>query len=132
MTRVLICGSRDWPETGAHEDIILNLLRGYAQNDTLTLIEGCARGADDIAHRFGERVLRAGRVDNFEHLHFPAEWDRLGISAGLVRNRRMLEEGKPDVVYGFAYGTMTKGTLNMTSIAQEAGVPTFIVFGPKL
>jgi hypothetical protein len=40
-----------------------------------------------------------------------AEWERLGRKAGPIRNQRMLEEGKPDLVVAFPGGTGTAGMM---------------------
>jgi hypothetical protein len=48
-----------------------------------------------------------------------AEWDRLGRKAGPIRNHRMLDEGKPDLVAAFPGG---RGTSGMIALANKAGV----------
>ena len=51
---------------------------------------------------------------------YPADWDTHGRGAGPIRNKQMLEEGKPDLVIAFPGG---KGTANMIGQAKEAGIP---------
>lgn len=51
---------------------------------------------------------------------YPADWRRDGKSAGYRRNRRMLSEGRPDLVIAFPGGP---GTAHMVEIAEKAGVP---------
>jgi len=55
---------------------------------------------------------------------FPADWSRHGKSAGPIRNRQMLIEGRPDIVVAFPGG---KGTANMIKQAVEAGVKVELV-----
>ena len=43
----------------------------------------------------------------------------LGRKAGPIRNQRMLDDGKPDLVIAFSGG---KGTAGMMAIARRAGV----------
>ena len=50
---------------------------------------------------------------------FPADWNSYGKAAGPIRNKQMLDEGKPDVVIAFPGGT---GTANMIMQATKAGV----------
>ncbi len=50
---------------------------------------------------------------------FKADWSKHGKAAGPIRNRRMLEEGKPDLVIALQGG---KGTASMIALAREAGV----------
>ena len=149
--RVLICGGRDWPETDEYSNTVESLLSGLYEMhhigmglihmSSFTLIEGCARGADSVACRWGRGAPthhEAGVVDGnwgvapFMHLHFPVlakHWESHGKAAGPIRNRQMLEEGKPDVVYAFCYKEMGRGTANMVKIAREAGIPVFITYG---
>ena len=77
------------------------------------IIEGEARGADTLARLWAQA---RGRVV----CAFPADWSR-GKSAGYVRNKQMLEEGKPDAVVAFPGG---RGTDVMLALAKDAGVPT--------
>lgn len=59
-------------------------------------------------------------ADNFIRVEeYPADWARFGKSAGYLRNKQMLEEGKPDLVVAFPGG---RGTANMIAIAMKAGV----------
>ena len=53
---------------------------------------------------------------------FEADWDRHGKAAGPIRNKQMLDEGKPDLVVAFEGG---KGTANMIAQAEAAGVRVF-------
>jgi hypothetical protein len=50
---------------------------------------------------------------------YMADWDGLGRKAGPIRNQRMLDEGKPDLVIAFPGG---RGTADMVRRAREAGV----------
>ena len=49
---------------------------------------------------------------------------RLGRKAGPIRNQRMLDEGKPDLVVAFPGG---KGTNGMIDLARNAGVRVILV-----
>ena len=51
---------------------------------------------------------------------FPADWRRHGRPAGFIRNRQMLDEGKPELVVAFPGGP---GTRNMVKTALERGFP---------
>jgi hypothetical protein len=108
--RVLVCGGRDFSDAdflNAELDHLYGLRRFTA------LIEGDAIGADRMA---GEWAGRRG----VEHVRFVADWKRFGSKAGPKRNRRMLDEGKPDLVVAFAGG---HGTAHMVRIARAAGLP---------
>lgn len=83
------------------------------------VIHGAARGADRIA---GEIAAALG----LEVVSYPARWREHGRAAGPIRNRQMLEEGKPDRVIAFWDGR-SKGTAHMVNLAKAAGLPVKIV-----
>lgn len=126
--RVLVCGSR----TFTNKEPIHALLNGLNWSATslhdldITIISGMAPGADTIA------ALWAMQEEEYEGpglLPFPADWERHGIAAGRIRNRQMLDEGKPDLVVAFVDKPLaeSRGTAHMVRIAKEAGVPTWVV-----
>lgn len=136
MTRMLVCGDRKWltyylPDGKLdHAKIALvkaatfSLLDGIAAYLNVdVLIEGCAPGADHASELWSENV----GIDVIrEHLHFPAEWDRYGRSAGPIRNQKMLDEGRPDYVVALHDNLdQSRGTGHMVKIATKAGVPVF-------
>jgi hypothetical protein len=108
--KILICGGRDPPFPA-------NTV--YSWLDRLSkdwfepvIIEGDARGVDRMAGYWA-------RTKGYTNLKFPAEWDKYGKRAGYLRNKRMLDEGKPDLVVAFPGGP---GTAMMIKLAEEAGV----------
>lgn len=124
--RVLVCGGRDFADKNLNEyrfvHLVLNILCDLASNEynpfdnwlptDIVIIEGGARGADRAASDYA--------VVNFcQHLQFPADWATHGKRAGYIRNKQMLDEGKPDLVIAFPGG---KGTAMMVDIAIKAGV----------
>lgn len=80
------------------------------------IIHGSSRGADSMAGAFA-------RWAGIPVLEFPADWSRDGKAAGPIRNARMLEDGRPDLVVAFAGG---KGTSDMVARARRAGVQVLI------
>lgn len=111
MKRILICGDRNWTDHLMIWDALID-----AGSDVI-VIEGEARGADSLAREAAEAM-------GFRVLPFPADWERYGKAAGPIRNRRMLEEGRPDEVWAFHNDLgHSKGTANMIAQARKAGVP---------
>lgn len=103
--RVLICGGRDY----RNRDQFFNTMDSLDQQYRVShVIHGCARGADHQAEVWG--TLR-----NKEMLRFPADWNNLGRAAGMIRNKKMLDEAKPQLVVAFPGG---KGTANMVQRAR--------------
>ena len=115
---ILVCGGRDF--SGLDEGIeyiyayLSRLLPevGLEKKD-IQWITGCAKGADQIPY-----IIYYGDPGWKGLLEFPAKWRTYGKSAGYIRNKQMLEEGKPSLVFAFPGG---KGTENMVRLAKKAG-----------
>lgn len=112
------------------------VLAGYVARfgqENVILIHGAAPGADACADKAGEQL-------GIKRLPFPAEWDRYKPTqpgrknpAGPIRNRQMLHEGQPDVVWAFHEDPcLGSGTKDMVEIAQAAGVPCYRVISSQL
>ena len=80
------------------------------------IIEGGAKGADTLAWKWARHFLGKGSEYSVQ---FRARWDMHGKAAGPIRNKQMLDEGKPDLVISFPGG---RGTANMIKQAKAAGV----------
>jgi hypothetical protein len=107
--RVLVCGGRDFNNPRWLALTLDELSRGQKWQ---TLIEGGAKGADRQAREWA--MARRIKVQTFE-----ADWMRHGRAAGPIRNQRMLDEGRPNLVVAFPGG---RGTHNMVSLAEAAGI----------
>jgi hypothetical protein len=107
--RVLVCGGRNFNDPltlgswlgGIHKDHGISLL-----------IHGGASGADRMAGEFA-------KWQGIPVQEYPADWAKHGKAAGPIRNRQMLDEGKPDLVIAFPGG---RGTANMIDQARTSGV----------
>lgn len=76
------------------------------------IIAGKAKGADSGAVDWAV-------VNWVSFKEYPADWSKYGKRAGYIRNKQMLEEGKPDLVIAFPGG---RGTAMMVDLAKKAGV----------
>lgn len=112
--RVLVCGGRDYSDVGQLFDV---LDTAHAANPIVDVIHGNASGADSLAHEWAYRRRIRMRP-------FTADWKKHGKAAGPIRNQRMLDEGRPDMVIAFPGG---RGTADMIERANKAGVPVVIV-----
>lgn len=129
--RVLVCGGRDFATDGPngpeYRFVITELYKlaeKYSVNkltpdeygnwlpSDIFIIAGKAKGVDIVA-------IEWAVVNWCDFKEYPAEWSKYGRSAGYVRNKQMLVEGKPDLVIAFPGG---KGTAMMVKLAREAGV----------
>ena len=116
---VLVCGSRTWKDGARIFDALGHLPEGTG------VIHGAARGADSLA---GVQAVRQGRAV----LSFPAKWDELGKDAGPLRNRQMLDEGKPYAVHAFIDDPVkSAGTANMVlqALLEEVRVTLHLADG---
>lgn len=109
MTRVLACGGRDFRMTDRaaaafHEEV--------GRVAGTVLIHGAANGADKAA-----AALAIGR--GMDVWPYPANWKVDGKAAGPIRNQRMIDVGKPDLVIAFPGG---RGTEDMVRRAKAAGI----------
>jgi hypothetical protein len=110
--KVLVCGGRDYNNTGYVWDTLREI---HMQRPIAQIIHGGATGADTAAKRWAE-------LNSVGQYIFPVtqeDWRELGRKAGPLRNQRMLDLGKPDVVVAFPGGT---GTADMVRRAEKAGV----------
>jgi hypothetical protein len=109
VTRVLVCGGRDY----SNQDALFAKLDEIDEKRNITLIiSGCAHGADSLAIQWTRKL-------DLLVAFFPADWKRYGKSAGPIRNQRMIDEGKPDLVVAFPGGV---GTADMVRRAEIAGI----------
>lgn len=107
---ILVCGGRDYEDRTSFYYYMDDLVKLYGR--PITIIEGGARGADALAKEF---AATEGLISET----YPADWKKHGKSASPIRNKLMLDEGKPDLVVAFPGG---RGTENMIQQAEKAGV----------
>ncbi len=110
MSRILICGDRDWTDVETIENFIRSL-----PPDTV-IIHGNSRGANKIAEREAKEhgLIVKG---------YSADWNQYGRAAGPIRNKRMLLEGRPDRVVAFHNDlSKSRGTADMLRQAEKRGV----------
>jgi uncharacterized protein (DUF2336 family) len=108
--RVLVCGGRDFSDWFLLRDTLTAM---HEATPFSLLIHGAAPGADTLAETWAA-------TKSVPTQRFVAFWHTEGRAAGPIRNQRMLDEGKPELVVAFPGG---KGTADMVARAEKAGVP---------
>lgn len=108
--RVLVTGGRDYNDA---ERVFAVLDKLHREAGIDLVIEGGANGADACARQWA-MLNHDVASETYE-----ADWENQGCFAGPARNKRMLEEGKPDLVIAFPGG---RGTADMVRKARRAGV----------
>lgn len=106
--KILVCGGRNFDQK---ESLFKELDEIKNKYDIILLIQGGASGADSFAKEWA-------RINKIPYKTYYADWKTYGKAAGIIRNKRMLVEGNPDLVVAFRGGN---GTLNMVSISEEIG-----------
>jgi hypothetical protein len=111
----LVCGGRTFVD---YNKLVNELDRINEECGGIKIIiEGEATGADTLAACWA--ICRGIPV-----LGISAEWDKYGKQAGFIRNKKMLETGKPDLTVAFPGGL---GTTNMILLSRRAGVKTMVI-----
>ncbi len=106
MTVLLVTGGRDFRDGAALRRAILDARPSL-------IIHGGARGADRLASEIAD-------VLGIPQVVYPANWTGEGRAAGAIRNQRMLDHGKPDLVLAAPGG---RGTADMVRRATAEGIP---------
>ena len=136
MTRVLVCGGRDYNHY-VHIYDTLDAIQGE-RGPFEVIIAGRHPGdPGEGADKWAESWSWAPRIPFYG---FPARWHdlshpdavirskpdgtRYDAMAGPRRNGRMLAEGRPTLVIGFPGG---RGTRNMLAQAKSAGVERLVI-----
>lgn len=82
--------------------------------DGLEIITGGASGVDSIATQWAEANGVTNRV-------YKADWSKNKKSAGPIRNRKMYDTEKPDMVVSFPGGAGTSDMVKYTAERQKKG-----------
>ena len=116
MKRLLVCGSRDFP----FKDAVIDKLNYEIMiHNDLLIITGMARGPDTWAYEFAQEY-------GIPYEAYYAQWKTQGKAAGIIRNKRMLEEGKPTHILACMYNN-SRGTRNMIELGRSNNIPVEIL-----
>lgn len=86
-------------------------------NKNITIISGCASGADTLGEKFASKY-------KLDVIKKPAKWDEYGLSAGFIRNKQMANIANVVIVF---WDMKSKGSRNMIKIANDMGIPVFLI-----
>lgn len=112
--RVLICGGRRFSDLKLLFD---TLDRMHASRTFSMVINGGARGADAMARVWA-------RNNGIEILTFHPDWAKHGRAAGPIRNQRMIERGRLDLVIAFPGGA---GTADMIARSRAVSLEVMVI-----
>lgn len=114
--RILVCGGRSYGDKERVYrilDTVVEAINSQGRARDIRLIHGAAKGADDLAAKWATHR-------GYDSIPYPADWDTYGKRAGYIRNKQMLDEGKPHAVIAFPGGN---GTRMMVGLAKRYGIP---------
>ena len=115
--KILVCGDRNWNNAEAMARELMYL----STRGDITIIHEDCRGADKMARE-------VAAIMGFTVIAVPAEWEKYGRRAGHVRNKKMFDENRPDLVLAFhEHINESKGTKHMIEYAKKKGCPTRLV-----
>ncbi len=115
VKRVVIAGSRyfnNYDFFCSKVDFYLSHIQNQYE---LIILSGHCSGVDQMAERYAKE-------HGFALELFPAEWERYGKSAGLRRNRQMVELAD----YAIAFPGGGSGTKSLIQFSKK-GIPTKVI-----
>lgn len=110
-----ISGSRNFISLEKIEDFIKSLSK------TITIIHGGARGVDSFVEKIANRL-------RIKTIIYEAKWEEYGKAAGMIRNKRMINEC--DMLIAFWDGK-SKGTKGTIEAAEKMGIPYEVIMDEK-
>ena len=112
--KILVTGSRTWTDVGVLEFALRRVCAAY-DPQAIVIVHGAAQGADLLAAKYAHRHdLRTER--------HPADWQRYGKAAGVIRNAEMVAAGA-DLCLAFIRDG-SRGATHCADLAEKAGIPT--------
>jgi len=121
--RVIVTGSRTWDRPDViRECLDIIAKETFAAGDSLTVVHGCAMGADMFADDWAREKRQNWPVKPERH---PADWAKNGRRAGFLRNQEMALLGA-DLCLAFIRDD-SKGTAQMVKLAEEHEIPTKVI-----
>ena len=106
---ILVCGGRTYNNKDKVNEVLSSI---HKEKPITVLIHGAAKGADALAGCWA-------RENNIKEKQCPALWNTHGKAAGIIRNQKMLDDNKVDLVIAFPGG---KGTADMVERAKKANI----------
>lgn len=113
---LLIAGGREFVDYFKLKEAVHSSLRELQVRAPITIISGGARGADKLGETYAETHGHRCAV-------YPADWDKLGKSAGYIRNATMGEVADAAVIF---WDGSSRGTKNMISVMKRLGKPVHV------
>lgn len=115
--KLIVAGGRDFNDAALMERVLIALADVDYADVSISIVTGMAKGADYLGYAFA-------KANGVTLYRFHAEWDRLGRSAGFIRNKQMGDFS--DGLLAFWDGK-SRGTDNMIQYMQSLSKPVHII-----
>lgn len=114
---IVIFGSRGlYPDARTIFEFVFHL-ENYDTGSDIRIITGMAIGVDTAALRFAE-------FHEYEIIKMPANWDKYGKKAGILRNQEMVEIADAALCF---WDGKSLGTKDMIKRVLKKGIPFIMV-----
>lgn len=115
--KLLIAGSRDYPENGNFISKMKELVTIYGMPSEV--VSGhCPTGADKLGEEWAA-------VNNAPAKLFPADWNQYGMAAGPIRNREMAKYCDRAVIF---WDGKSRGSQNMINELKKHNKPYTVIY----
>lgn len=105
-----ICGSREFTDYDILEKALSSVIK---PTQPCIIVSGAARGADKLGEIYAEK-------HDLVCLKFPADWDKYGKKAGMIRNSEMANCANRFFIF---WDGLSLGTRGMLSIIKKLNKP---------
>ena len=112
--KIIIAGTRDFSDYPLMKEECDRILQEY---EDIEIVSGGARGADKMGEFYAKERGYPVKL-------FPADWNRLGKSAGYARNKQMAQYA--DALIAFWDGK-SSGTNHMINLAKENNLDVHVI-----
>lgn len=112
--RVAVIGSRTFKNK---EKLFEELERFHLEKSISLIISGGALGADSLAQEWAES-------NNIKTQIFLPDWKKLGKSAGVIRNKYIIDSCEYCIAF---WDGISKGTLHSINLAKARKIPIKII-----
>lgn len=112
--KIIIAGSRGFSDYNLLTQECDKILTEF---EDIEIVSGGARGADKMGEFYAKEKGYPVKI-------FPADWDKLGKSAGYIRNKQMAEYA--DVLIAFWDGK-SSGTNHMINLGKENNLGVHVI-----
>jgi len=103
--KIAVVGSRGFNDYDYMTSILNNI------EDITLIVSGGAPGADRLAEMYADQ-------NNINKLILKADWDKYGKSAGMIRNKDIVDNAEFIIAF---WDGVSKGTKNSIDRAKKAG-----------